>query len=324
MKKPNVKILASFALTVLSLLLLLPSNAHAIGQITEPIDIKNALREKIYNETITVVNTESAASTIQLSAEGDIASWVRFYKNAKDTNNITDVEVPANSRIDVITKFTIPAGTPNGSYHGNVGVFKKAGDSADDTEGSKSSLSQKIDREITVEVNDTENIIFDASLIPETYDLNQGQSLKIRVIYDNRGNVEIKPQIGLKIKQKEGVFYSAVFPYPDNQPGVGPYSIFEIPELEIPTSSLQNGKYKATFTIVEGNKFSINKNFTFSLGMVKAANTAVVASSGAYPLGVSQATIVLITALALYLILRSTIRKNFKRREKNQAVDKIR
>ena len=315
MKKPNVKILASFALTVISLLLL-SSNAYAIGQITEPIDIKNALREKTYNETITVVNTESTASTIQLSAEGDIAGWVRFYKNAKDTDNITDIEVPANSRIDVIAKFIIPAGTPNGSYHGNVSVFKKAGDSTSDTEGSKSSLSQKIDREITVEVNDTENIIFDASLIPETYDLNQGQSLKIRVIYDNRGNVEIKPQIGLKIKQKENVFYSAIFPYPDSQPGVSPYSIFEIPALEIPTSGLQNGKYEAAFTIAEGNKFSINKDFTFSVGMVKAASTAVTASS--IPLlRISRIIIVLITAFILYLILRSAIKKTLKRREED-------
>lgn len=318
MKKSNVKIIASFAFTVISLLLL-PSSAHAIGQITEPIDIKNALREKTYNETITAVNTESTASTIQLSAEGDIAGWVRFYKNAKDTDNIIDVEVSANSRIDVIAKFTIPTGTPNGSYHGNVSVFKKAGESTSDTDGSKSSLSQKIDREITVEVNDTENIIFDASLIPETYDLNQGQSLKIRVIYDNRGNVEIKPQIGLKIKQEENVFYNAVFPYPDSQPGVGPYSIFEIPALEIPTSSLQNGKYNAIFTIAEGNKFSINKDFTFSVGMVKAASTAVTESSIPF-LRMFRIIIVLIATFALYLILRSAIKKTLKRREEDLGI----
>ncbi|MDD3006894.1 MAG: hypothetical protein PHX30_04955 [Candidatus Pacebacteria bacterium] len=309
MKKSYGKILTSFALAALSLF---PFQTHAIGQVTEPIDIKNALREKPYNETIAITNTESSNSTIQLSAEGDIAGWTRFYKNAQDTDNITSIEVPAGSKINVIARFIVPAGIPNGSYQGFVSVSKKAGDFANDTENSGSSVSQKIDREVTVEVNDIENVAFDASIIPETYDLNQGQSLKIRVIYDNQGNVEITPQISLKIKQGDNTVYSAIFPYPDNQPKAGPYSLFEIPALEIPTSQLQNGKYDAVFTIAEGEKYSIDKDFRFSIGMVKAASTSAPSSTD-YPLGVSQFTIVLATVFAIYLIFRPKIKDGIKK-----------
>lgn len=305
MKRTTGKILASFVLVLLSLL---PGSALAIGQITEPIDVKNALREKTYNETISVVNTESAKAIIQLSAEGAITGWTRFYKGVNDTDNITDIEVAAGSRVDVTARFVVPAGTPNARYQGVVSVSKKAADYEGGTEDSGNAVSQKIDRDITIEVNDVENIVFDTSLIPETYDLNQGDPLKIRAIHDNRGNVEIRPQISLKIKQGDNVLYSAIFPYPDNQPAVGAYSLFEIPALEIPTTTLQNGKYEATFTINEKDKYSIDKDFTFSIGMVKAAST-VDASSGIYPLGVSQVTIVLATVFAVYLVLRPKIKR---------------
>jgi len=308
MKRSIGKIIASLALALISLL---PGSVHAIGQITEPIDIKNALREKTYSETVTMVNTESVANIIQLSADGDFAGWVRFYKDTSSTDNITDIEVAPDARASVIARFTIPAGTPNGSYHGTIAVSKKTGDYTTTTEDSGSSLSQKIDREATVEVNDVENVTFDTSIIPETYDLDQGQSLKIRVIHDNRGNIQIKPQISMKIKQGDSVIYSAIFPYPDNQPAVGPYSLFEIPALEIPTTTLENGKYEATFTISEGEKYSIDKDFTFSIGMVKVANA--VASSAVHPLGVSQFTIVLVTLLVLYLILRPKIKNEIKK-----------
>lgn len=270
MKRPNGKILAPFALIMT---ILIPSHVWAIGQVTEPINITNALREKVYNETMNVVNTESSTSTIKLSAEGDIAGWVRFYKNAADKDNITDIEVPAGSRIEVIARITVPAGTANGKYQGYISVSKKAADFSAGAEDSGNAVAQKIDREVSVEVKDNEEFDFDTSLIPEKYDLMQGELLKIRIIHDNRGNTEIKPQIDFKIKQGEDIIYSAIFPYPENQPGVGANSLFEIPAIEIPLSNFATGKYEAVFKISQADKLSIDKDFTFSVGMVKAANT---------------------------------------------------
>lgn len=269
MKRPNGKILASFALIMT---LLIPSHVWAIGQVTEPINITNALREKVYNETMNVVNTESSVSTIGLSAEGDIAGWVRFYKNVADTDNITDIEIPAGARMEIIARITIPAGTSNGKYQGYISVSKKLGNFSGGAEESGNAVAQKIDREVNVEVKDNEEFAFDTSLIPEKYDLMQGESLKIRIIHDNRGNTGIRPQIDMKIKQGESTIYSAIFPYPENQPAVGANSLFEIPALEIPLSNFTTGKYEAVFKISQADKLSIDKDFTFSVGMVKAAS----------------------------------------------------
>jgi len=313
MKKIDKIFLIPIAL--LGLFLLSPLKTMAIGQVTDPIEIKNAMREKSYDETITIVNTESAKSFIQLSSAGAMSDWVKFYKTAQDTENINEVEVLPKSKIDIIARFTIPEGAPNGKYQGYISVLRQAADFISDTKDSGNAVAQKIDREVTVEVNDIENIIFEASLIPEKYDLTQGDLLKIRVIYDNRGNIEINPQINLKIKQEEDVMYSAIFPYPEKTIKTSPYSLLEIPSLEIPTSNLKTGKYKAIFLISQGEKYSTEKEFTFSIGMVKFANANNISDSSTQKslLPISIKNLLLITAT---LVLLLTIKLKFKDRSK--------
>jgi len=252
--------------------LLSPIGAFAIGQITAPIEIKNALRTKTYEESITVINTEMSKAIIDISAEGDIAGWTRFYSDSKSQDNITSIEIPAMTKTSIVARITVPDGKPNGTYSGIISVSKKAGEFRS-SEESGSSVSQKVDRDVTIDVQDNEQVSFDASIIPEKYDLTKDDTLKIRVIYDNQSNVEIAPQITFRIKSGDQALYNAIFPYPENEGKVQPGTIKEITSLEIPLSTLQDGKYEAGFKMEEGSKFSLDKDFTFSIGMVKAAST---------------------------------------------------
>jgi hypothetical protein len=110
-----------------------------------------------------------------------------------------------------------------------------------------------------------------------------GQALQVRVVYDNRSNVEISPQISLKIKKGETAVYTAIYPYPENQPKVRPGTLLEIPALFLPTANLENGKYEAQFELAEQDKFSLRKDFTFSLGEVQAASSAAENPASAPP-----------------------------------------
>jgi hypothetical protein len=260
------------ALFLILVFLCIPVRTFAIGQITQPILIKNALRGQSYDRTVTIVNTEGTVQYIKLTAEGDIGEWVKFYANSKSTESIENIEVAAKSKKFVIARFTVPQSTPNSKYTGFVSVATTPGQNESKAEESSSTVSQKIDREATVEVGGEEMIDFDVSLIPEKYDYNRGDLLKIRIIYDNRGNIDIKPQIDLKIKQGEETAYSAIFPFPERDAAVTPGSVTEISALEIPTSSLQNGKYEAIFKITQGDKI-LEKDFTFSVGLVRAENS---------------------------------------------------
>jgi len=156
------------------------------------------------------------------------------------------------------------------------------------------------------------------SIIPKTYDLSQGDFLSIRVQYDNRSNVDIRPQIDFKIADGGAIVYSAIFPYPENLPGVKPSAIYEIPVLEIPTSNLKNGNYRAVIRFSEGEKFSLDKEFGFSVGMVKGASatTADTGISGSFwndlhPL--ARAFLAMGATLFIILVLRKILNKPKRR-----------
>ncbi len=308
MKRTSLRILAPFALAAL---LLFPSSSQAIGLVTEPITIKKALRETAYNEMMTIINTENSIANIKLSAEGDIAGWTRFYKNASDTDNITDITISAGGKTEAFARFVVPAGTPNGTYKGNISVSrlspayeKKEGESGN-------AVTQKIDCEVAIEVDDAENIDFDASVIPDAYDMSSGNILRIRIIYDNRSNVMIDPQISIKIRQDGNVVYSAIFPYPDSQPKVSPYSLYEIPALEIPTSNLGTGRYDALLTLSEEDRFSIDKDFRFSIGTVLAASASAAEGADRNSPDAAQWALA-IAGMALYAALRIRSRRHRK------------
>ncbi|MDD3190435.1 MAG: hypothetical protein PHI66_01955 [Candidatus Pacebacteria bacterium] len=251
---------------------ILPTKIQAIGQITEPINIENALRGNSYAQEITVINTENIKNTISLIAEGDIADWVKFYNNIQAEDSISEIKMESRERKIFIAKFSIPPSTPNGKYEGFISVKTTPKNNNNDTEQSSSIVSQKIDREVTIKVGGEEIIDFDLSLVPEKYDLSRGEYLKIRPIYNNYGNTDITPQIEVRLKKDGQTAYTAIFPYPENQPPVIPNSIYEIPALEIPTSNLDNGKYTAVFDTYQlsDTENMIEKDFIFSIGMVKS------------------------------------------------------
>lgn len=312
-----------FAVALSALLLSLPAAAFAIGQITEPIVVDNALRGQSYESTVTVVNTEKTDTDISLSADGDIKDWVKFYQKSTDENTIDSISLKAGEKKDLVARFTVPDSAANNAYKGVISVSGKPGEYTSNGKDSGSSVTQKIDREVTINVSDQEIVKFDASIIPESYDIARGDPLKIRVQYDNRSNIDIKPQISIKLQNGDNTAYNAIFPYPDNIAAVKPGSIFEIPQLEIPTSNLATGKYKVILKISEGDKFSLDKDFTFSIGAVKAASTAaatsakVTFSGGISPLAIGgvAAFLVLIVVLFLFRNRLPFLRKNTRKEE---------
>ena len=113
------KILISFSILTF---FLAPFSVLALGQMSQPILINNALRGNEYQELVTIVNNQNATATIQLSAEGQIAEWVKFYLPENQLEQTTTVNVNANQNKNVNVIFTIPKDTPNGTYTGTINV----------------------------------------------------------------------------------------------------------------------------------------------------------------------------------------------------------
>lgn len=256
---------------LLALAAILPARTDAIGQISKPIVIKDALRGQDYQEEMVIFNTEKRKLKIGLSAEGDIKDWVEFYNLSDQENPITEIEMEPGSNLKVNAVIKISDSAPNGEYKGSLSATSKP-DDVPSSDESQVMLSQKIDRPVSITVSDNQIIKFDASVIPNSYDLAKDEPLSIRVIYDNQGNIDISPQIQVKIK-KDGeeniAIYNVIYPYPENTKAVIPNSRQENDLFIIQTTGLAKGKYLAEFDFLINNEVKLHKQFAFSSGVYK-------------------------------------------------------
>ena len=288
--------------------LVLPIKTQAIGQISKPIVIKDALRGQDYQEEIVIFNTEKTDLKIGLSAEGQIKDWVKFYNLSDAKNTISEIDLNAGSNLKVNAVIHIPEAQPNGEYRGLISATSKPDTAASTTE-SQAILSQKIDRPVTITVSDKEILKFDASVIPKDYDLAKDEPLSIRIIYDNQGNIDISPQLQLKVKKDDQIIYNVIYPYPDNTALVKPNSRYEISPITIQTIGYAKGEYLAEFNFLIDNESRLYKKFAFSSGLYDENNEKNNSLGG---LSLNIRTILFVGLLLVLAGAVISIRKYFK------------
>lgn len=254
-----------FILIVFIILGILPKSVFAIGMMTKPIIIDNALRGEIIQGTLNLYGSQE--DTIYgLIAEGEIRDWASFYSINDLDNPITEIKMPASFKVDAIVKFNIPKDVPNGTYTGTVAVLEYP-EKNEGKEGMNVSVGLRVDREVLITVTDKEIIDFTSAIIPKKYDVSQGESLKIKVIFDNQGNVSIKPDIQLKILKDNIVVHNAIYMYPETEEPVRSRQRKIIENfIEWPTTGQEKGYYVAETTILLNNEEKDKQDFRFTIG----------------------------------------------------------
>jgi uncharacterized membrane protein len=266
MKKALFGILAIFAF-----LFVLPQAVLGIGQTTDPIIINDALRGQTFQKEVIIVNSEKTKSVIEVLAEGDIAEWAKFFDKSDLTNPITEITMDAGVTKNILAEIAIPEDVKNGKYAGFIGVTKKTENEI--SSESSASVAQKINRKVEITVSDVENISIKVSVIPEKYDLEEKESLKVRLIYDNQGNVAVRPDMNVKIKKEDKILFSITYPFSEETQSIKPKAVSEVPGIEIPTATLEKGSYAAEIDFVVDQKIISMESFRFSIGAsVNGAN----------------------------------------------------
>ena len=290
------------------------SSAAAIGQMTAPIIIENAMRGEDVHQAITAVNTDPRPAVIQFSAGGQIEKWTKFYLVSDLKNPISTSTVASSSNFTVTAVFSVPADAANGEYSGAISVTKLA-DELEAKNESQTSIAQKIDREVVIKVSDQEKISLQISVIPKKYNLLPGEPMEIRIIYDNQSNVQLKPAINIKLQNAEKIWQNVIYPYPDGVEAVKSLGRQEIPALSIQTLGLPNGRFAANLIFTRGEETLAEKEFSFSIGPSSLVGTLSVSNWFAGKLNwilASTAFILLMAAIVLFrknLFLRRTDEK---------------
>jgi len=249
---------------------LFPFIAGAAGILSEPINVDNARRGQSHWEELLFMNPSGSALTFNLSAEGAIAKWVSFY-NINDTQTpITQLVVPASSNLGAKIKFTIPDTAKNGKYQGLI-VGTTLSSSANTSAQTSAQITQRLDREVNITVTDNQIVDFNTIFTPVTYTMAKDEPFKVKMIHENSGNVDIKPNVELSVSRNNEEMFKAVFPYPDNTAAIQPNERKEIPsQVEWRTVGYEPGKYNVVLSTYENNQLNQKEQFMISIG---GANT---------------------------------------------------
>jgi len=286
----------------------------AIGMITEPIDLKDILRGQAVSETLTLVNSQNVPAFYELRSEGDVEGWVKFYlpTDINFENPLTKIEVPANSFFDAVALFQVPQEARNGLYRGAVVLLSVAGD--EEAENSVQ-VKQRIEREVKIEITDKETIKLESQIIPLKYEVNQGKPLEIKVIYENQGNVELKPSVELTVTKNNNNVFKAVFPYPENERAIKPLErkVFD-PLLVWQTQGQAAGPYLIKVKVLLGDGIIQEENFSLNVLAFSERIMTFVAKIGFGSVGLGWFLIgLLFVLLALNLAIISKKPKLFEK-----------
>lgn len=258
--------------------------AQAIGQMTRPILFEGVMRGQELTEKVTLFSSQEGDVTYGLAGGGDIENWVTFYA-IDDTEfkvPITEVTVPSKSQVQVMAKFLVPADAPNGTYKGVIAVTGGA-QAEQSLEENSVQVMDRVDRAVSITVTDKEKIELKTSIIPLEYGISNSRPLKVKAVFNNTGNVSLKPSVQLKIAEiaTGNSVHNAIYPYPDSTGAVKPFEEKSIENFIVwQPASQPLGQYRATAAVMINGQAVSEESFNFDI-LDEAVASNMAANAGA-------------------------------------------
>ena len=184
-------------IAITALLILCSTVGADIGLGIAPasMTISDALKGGSYERMITVFNTGDDAGTFMLTAEGECSEWTSFYAEYDPNTPLVEVVIPAGGKAKVLVRLDIPGDIANADYAGTI-YAQSIPKEKTDAEGAAAQAVIRIPSKITIEVTGTQILKGTVKSIT-TSDTEIGHPLKIKVLFQNEGNVVAKPTIAV-------------------------------------------------------------------------------------------------------------------------------
>ncbi|HUU65510.1 MAG TPA: hypothetical protein VMW37_05335 [Dehalococcoidales bacterium] len=242
------------------LMLLFPLNAGAAGFGVGPgkLEVTAALRGEEYQETVlakyTAEANESQQCIIELNARGDISDWISFYNPSDPNTPIESITASAGEWTYILVKFNIPEDAPIGTATGTL--YVQTGPLGEETEGGVTvSLQGTVD--VTITVTGTAILTGTVEDISAS-DVELGYPLRIKVGFQNTGNVVAQPEITVAIS-KDGTAINS-FNSTEAEVKVGSREIIPV---VWDTAGRELGDYAARVAVSLGEKIISSKELNF-------------------------------------------------------------
>lgn len=200
----------------LLILVVMVQSAAAIGIGIAPSEMKldNALKGSEYDRSLTIFNTAPEATNFSLEASGNISDWVSFYD---ENNRITAIKITGKDKASVAVKIKVPLDAANANYTGSL-IVRTIPEKTGASEGAGQSMIVGASSQVTIVVTG-EQVIDGAVTAILTENVEPGYPLKITTLFQNTGNVVVKPKIDVTILQDKNIINSFTHDSTSVKPG---------------------------------------------------------------------------------------------------------
>ena len=252
--------LKNIAIAIITFLLLcsVASADLGLGMAPASLDITDALKGESYERMISVFNTGDEAGTFILTTEGECSEWISFHAEVDPGTELEEVTIPAGGKAKILVRFEIPEDIANADYTGTI-YAQTIPKAETDTEGAAAQAVIRIPSKITIGVTGTQILKGTVKSITIS-DTEIGYPLKIKVLFQNEGNVVAKPKIAVEITKNGELVDSFIH----DKTGIKPDSEGTITVLRN-TTGLEDGDYIAEVAVSLGDEVLATKDLPFKI-----------------------------------------------------------
>ncbi len=290
----------------------IPAQVSAIGQVSDPIVVENALRGQSFEKSTIIMNNKDEEAVFKMSATGAVKDWMLFFSEDNLEKPISEIKILPYSYVSVIARIAIPSDVANGTYEGKIIASETSGNSTSNAKDSSVSVSIEAPREVKIVVGDKQDLRADMTAVSQDYYLAQNGVLKIAVTIANKGNVQLRPDISIVILKDGQEINSVVHQYLASADAIKPLAqkLFDI-DWNVNDSPI--GDYEAVVTAKVNNNVLAENKLKFAIRSQKEIFSANLTNSS------SDKTIFVWYVIGGGLLLASSLlvaKKKFSKKNK--------
>jgi hypothetical protein len=245
------KIKTILLIGLVSVLLISHVSAVSIGIVPSRFTIGDAHRGEVYDQKLTIYNTANQSCNYGFEGTGEIGDWASFFALDSDTP-INMTEVPGKSSKKVNVRFLIPSYVATGSYTGDICVRTIPGD-ATGAMVVPVLATQSRGRIMVTEKQTLTGIVTNITAL----DTEVNNTLRVKVEFQNTGNVIANPAINVSIATNESLVDCFVY----DKIGVMPGANETIP-VEWNTTGQISGNYSLNVSVSLDSNVLAAQNLT--------------------------------------------------------------